>query len=441
MFTLKEINKICNGKILYNNLKDIDYFSTNSEDVKLNTIFIPLKGKKYDAHKFIDKAIKNKIVACLVSKKYKNYKKVVKKLIDNNISVIVVKNTYTSLINLARYNRYKNFDTFVIAITGSNGKTSTKDLIYDILKNKYNVLKTENNLNNIIGVSKTLLNLNNHDILVIELGMNHKCEISKLSKLVKPNISIITNIGSAHIGLLGSIQNIIKAKLEILDGMDNKLLYINSNNKYLNELDENKIDADIIKYNYNYITYDKKFNYININNNIIKSRKNINPNNISIAYIIAKKFNIKIKNFQKYLNYHKPPKMRMEVIKYKDYTVISDCYNSNYESCINGIDYTINNYKNKKIILVLGDILELGQYSKYYHELLGNYINKIGTNIHKVYLIGKEVEYTYNIVKYNKKEIYNNIEEWDNIFNEKNCIYYLKGSRKINLDKLIYKNK
>ncbi len=436
MYTIKEISKVCNGKILYNNLKNINYISTNSNDINNNTLFIPLKGKKYDAHDFIDIAIKNNITACLVSKKNKNNKKIVQELIKNNISVIEVYDTFKSLINLAKYNRIKNIDTLVIAITGSNGKTSTKDLIAHILSNKYNVLKTEGNLNNIIGVSKTLLNLDKHDILVIEFGMNHKGEISKLSKLAKPDISIITNIGSAHIGILGNIENILKAKLEILDGMDRKLLYVDANNFYLNKLDEDKLKSNIVKYKYDYIYYDKKYNYINIDNKIIKAKKNINPSNVVIAYIISKRFNISSNKFNKYIKSYIPPKMRMEIIKNKDYTIINDCYNSNYESCINGIDYTINNYKNK-IILILGDILELGKYSKHYHELLGNYINKISSKIYKVYLIGNEVKYTYDTIKYNKKEILSNVDKCNNIFNDKNCVYYIKGSRRINLDKLL----
>ena len=432
MFTIMELSYVCKGKLLYNNNRNIDYFSINSKDINNNTLFIPLKGKNKDAHNYIDEVIKNKVTACLISKKYKYYKNIIKKLIENKISVILVNDTFISLIKLAKYNRYKNYDTFVIAITGSNGKTSTKDLIYDVLKNDYNVLKTKDNLNNIIGVCKTMLNLNKHDILVIELGMNHKNEISKLSKIVKPNISIITNIGSAHIGLLGSIKNIIKAKMEILDGMDEKVLYVNSNNYYLNNIDYDN-NIKLYKYNYDYIIYKKHYYYLFYNKIKIKVNNNVNPNNVIIAYLMAKRFEISDINIKKYILKHKVPKMRMEIIN----NIICDCYNSNYESFINGINYTINNYKDKRIILIIGDILELGKYSKYYHELLGKYINKISSNIYKVYLVGNEVKYTYDTIIGIKKEIYNSVEEIENIFKEKNALYYIKGSRKIGLDKLI----
>ena len=127
MFTIMELSYVCKGKLLYNNNRNIDYFSINSKDINNNTLFIPLKGKNKDAHNYIDEVIKNKVTACLISKKYKYYKNIIKKLIENKISVILVNDTFISLIKLAKYNRYKNYDTFVIAITGSNGKTSTKD--------------------------------------------------------------------------------------------------------------------------------------------------------------------------------------------------------------------------------------------------------------------------------------------------------------------------
>ena len=436
MFTIKEINKACFGKLIYNNLKNIDYVSINSKDIKDNTLFIAIKGKYNDAHKFIDDAIKNKVCACIISKKYKYYKKIIKKLIDNNISVILVNNTTNAFINLAKYNRYKNYNTKVIAITGSNGKTSCKELIYDILSTKYNVIKNIGNLNNIYGVCKTILNLNNHDILIIELGMNHIKEISFLSLLVKPNISIITNIGSAHIGKLGSINKILKAKLEILDGMDNKLLYVNSNNEILNKYNNDKIN--LIKYKYDSITYNKHHYYLTCYNKKIKVKDTINPSNVVISYLISYKFNINYKTFLKCLNKHKSPNMRLEVIKRKNNTIISDCYNSNYESLINGIDYTIRNYKNNKIILIIGDILELGKYTKYYHIKISKYINKYSNYIYKIIFVGNYVKYSYDNIYGIKKVLIKDIKDikLDNIYK---YVYYIKGSRKIGLDKLIDK--
>lgn len=184
--TLNEIINIVNGISNIDSNETINNIKTDTRNIDKGDIFVALKGKNYNGEDFIDEALEKGAIACIVEKSINN-------------KCIEVKDTIESLFLLGRYIR-KKYNIPLIAITGSNGKTTTKDLLYHILTSKYNVLKNDGNKNNIIGVSNTLFNLNNnYEIIVMELGSNHIGEISYLSKMCKPNVSIITNIGSSHL--------------------------------------------------------------------------------------------------------------------------------------------------------------------------------------------------------------------------------------------------
>jgi len=434
MFSIEEINNAINGTILYNNKKNIDTISINSNDIKNNALFIPILGEKHDGHEFILDAIKNDCNAVLIASNHTQMDKLIKTCFDNNISAIEVGDTLQALQELAHYNRIKNKDTKVIAITGSNGKTSTKDLIYDTLKYDYNVLKTEGNLNNHIGLPLTLLKLNKHDICILEMGMNHFGEIEKLSNIAEPDIAIITNIGTAHIGILGSKDNILKAKMEITSGLkENGLLFINNDDEYLNGVG---LSSNYTTFKYGLTDSIKKFNKVGEY-----------PINIALAYEISKVFNIKLNIFKKYLKLHKTPKMRMEKIKIKNNIIINDCYNANYDSMKSGIENIIKNYgkKNYHLLLYLGDMLELGEWSPYYHKEIGKLINK--NNIDVLYVSGNDVKYVLdevsnsNIIKKQFKLSDNNSNIINDIINQMNNkkknIVYFKASRGIGLEKIV----
>ena len=210
--------------LIINNIK------TNSKEVGPNDLFLAInKG-----HLYIEEAINNGAVA-VISENGKHY----------DVLTVHVDSTKEALKKIASYLR-SLYKIPLIAITGSTGKTTTKDLISLILSKKYNVLKSEKNNNNDIGLPLTLLNLNEkYDVIVTEMGMNHFGEIKELSNIAKPDYAVITNIGSAHIGNLGSRKNILKAKLEILDGMNNGLLLLNKKDKYLKKIKyKNKIYVD-----------------------------------------------------------------------------------------------------------------------------------------------------------------------------------------------------
>lgn len=392
----------------------INSIKTNSKEVVKNDLFIAInKG-----HDYIDEAIKNGAV-CVI--------------LENDIKCDVlnfkVDSTKEILKDIARYLRIL-YNIPLIAITGSTGKTTTKDLISLVLSSKYNVLKSIKNHNNDIGLPETLLRLNNtFDIVVVEMGMNHLKEISELSKIALPNFAVITNIGSAHIGNLGSIKNILKAKLEITDGLNGSLI-INNSDKYLKKVKyKNLIKVDKKKLKVKKIRYETDKITFYIDN--IKFSFNIPFKHILIDVFLAIKigllFDIPLKNISNSIKNYKPEIGRLNIKKDK-YEVIDDSYNSSYEAVIPVLK-TIRKSKKYKYI-ILGDILELGSYSKKYHKKINKYLKKIKNK--EVLLIGTAVKYIKGIRFENVDDINaylkNNLKE--------NSLIYIKGSRKMNLDKI-----
>ena len=409
MMYLSELNNILNGIItndaLFNKIK------INSKEIEEGDLFLAINS----GHNYIEEAINNG-ASCIISEKELD-----------NIPNIKVNNSIESLGKIGNYIRNK-YNITLIAVTGSVGKTTTKELISMILSTKYKVLKSEKNHNNNIGLPITLLNLNeNYDVIVTELGMNHLGEISYLSKICNPDYAVITNIGTAHIGNLGSKKNILKAKLEILDGMNNGYLLVNKKDKYLKKLkykniikvDDKILNVKNIKYNDNI-----EFDIDNIHF-IFKSYKHILPD-LFIAIKIGLMFDIDLKTMSEIIKEYRGIDGRLNIIKNK-YTIIDDSYNSSFESLVGGLDLLKGN---ELKYIVLGDMLELGKYSKKYHKKINKYLKKIKNK--KVLLLG---EYTKNI----KGIHFDNIEEIiaylkQNIKDD--CIIYLKGSRKMNLDKI-----
>ena len=298
----------------------------------------------------------------------------------------------------------------VVAITGSVGKTSTKDMIASVLSQKYKVLKTQGNYNNEIGMPLTLLSLKDEEVMVLEMGMNSFGEISLLSRIAKPDVAVITNIGTAHIGLLGSRENILKAKLEILEGLNkNGTVVVNYDNDLLNEWYEKE------KNNYNIITYGTQQGSKVLGQNAVFHKngstceavidsKTYNVHipvggehfvsNSLCALSVAKIFEIPVEEAIKGIENFELTKKRMEIKQAKcGAMIINDCYNANYDSMKAALDY-IGKLPNLRKIAVLGDMLELGEYSKELHEEVGKIVaeNKVDMLI----CVGKE---SINIAK------------------------------------------
>ena len=421
--TLNELIKIVDGKTNLNSDIKIKEIKTDTRKIKKGDIFIALKGEKYDGHNCLDEAIKKGSIACIIDKEIENDK------------CIKVKDTYKTLYNIGNYIRNK-YNIPLIAITGSNGKTTTKELIVHILSCKYNVLYNCDSKNNIIGVSDTLFKLNNkHDLIVMELGSNHMGEIGLLSKMCNPTTSIITNIGSSHLEYFKTRKNIFKEKLSIIDGMKEKKLIVNGDDKYLKKLKCYKcgIDSnnDLIAYN----IYEDK-DYITFKIYVDKEYKVIfnNPgkhfiNDILLAIKVCLDHGINIKTIIKQIKNFKLVNKRMSIINTKNNIIINDCYNSSFESIKAGI-YYMNNISDNKVFII-GEILELGKYSKKIHKRINGLLKN--TNKKNIFTVGKGT-------KYIKGNYFENVDDLIKYLKQNpisNSYIYVKGSRRVNLDKVV----
>ena len=444
---VSEILKATNGILLSGNTNDkIDNFSIDSRKITKDEMFIAIKGEKFDGNDFVlDVLNKDSVGVIFDSNINIDLNKYDKKII------IKVKNSLDSLQSLAAYKR-SLYNIPVVAITGSVGKTSTKDIIASVMKEKYNVLKTEGNLNNHIGLPLTLLKLKDHTAMCIEMGMNHFKEISLLTNILKPTIAVITNIGTAHIGNLGSRENILKAKLEILEGLnEEKNVIINNDNDLLHKwYSENKIynvTTYGIKTDSKYMAYDIDYD-LNSSNYKIKLDDKVYECTVLVpgehfvlnslcAIAVGKKLNIDNNSIIKGITKFELSKNRMEYIKLKnDITLISDCYNANYDSMKSSIE-TLG--KNKgRTVAVLGDMLELGKYSKNLHSKIGNVLSN--NNIDILITVGKESKYIYNNTdikcKYECKDNNEAIDKLKKLINPGDIVL-IKASNSMNFNEIV----
>ena len=375
---IKDIIRCTNGVLLTGEEEyECENFLRDTREVKKGDTFIGLKGKKHDGNLLWKEAFENGADTVILNK-IEISKEEIEKYKDKNI--IQVEDTIKAIQQIATEKRklYKNL--LVVGVTGSVGKTSTKDIIANVLSQKYKTLKTQGNMNNEIGLSLTVLSLRDHEAAVIEMGMNHLGEISKLSKIAKPTISVITNVGTSHIGNLGSRENILKAKLEILDGMDVPLLVVNNDNDMLNNwAKENE-------------------NTVNIRTFGMENKSECMPENIE-----------KKENESCFICNCEDDKFKLEVPVGGDVFIlnalcgalvgkmvnlsneeINDSYNASLDSMKAAIEYLSNTNANRKIA-VLGDMFELGEYSEELHRKVGLEVAK--NKIDLLFLIGNDSRY------------------------------------------------
>ena len=389
---VSDIVRVTKGTLLNGNSDAIvNSFCTDSRKLEKGDMFVPLIGDNFDGHKFLKEALGLGAMGFFTSDEREGFFEDVSK----DIIIIKVEDTLEAFQQVAEFHRNK-FDIPLIGVTGSAGKTSTKDMIYEVLSKKYKVLKTEGNLNNHIGLPMTLLNLTEeHEVVVVEMGMSGFNEISTLSKIAKPDISIITNIGLAHIGKLGSRQNILKAKMEIFDGMeldglvflsgDDGLLYgLKDLLKFTTEFYGLQEGLDIKAYNV------KVTDQFNTTFNIeIKNQEYLFTvpipgmhcvYNALAAIGVGLRFKIAVEDIIDALRDYKPSKMRMNIINLsKDIKLINDVYNANPNSMEEALR-VMNNLPGPRKIAVLGDMLELGEWTRQAHVDIGKSVVNNGIN-------------------------------------------------------------
>lgn len=449
---IKDILKCTGGKLIQGDENyECENFTNDTRKIEKGDTYIAIKGEKFDGNIFFEEALEKGADTVILENK-----KIEKKYENKNI--IIVDDTKKALQQIATAKRNLYKDLIVVGITGSVGKTSTKDMIYSVLSQKYKTLKTEGNFNNDIGLPLTILKLREHEVAVIEMGMNHKGEISKLTKIAKPQLAVITNVGTAHIGNLGSRENILNAKLEILEGMEKPKIVINNDNDLLHEWKnnlkenievhtfgiENKSDcmAENIKKSENNSEF-----ICNINNEKIKINVPIGGDvfiiNSLCAILVGKNLGLSDKQIQDGIENFELTKKRMEIIKLKNnITLINDSYNASLDSMKASIKY-LSELNGKRKIAVLGDLFELGDYSEKIHRKIGEEIVK--NKIDLLYLIGENSKYIKdealkngmnknNIFYFNSKnEIINNLK---NIMTE-NDIVLFKASNGMRLFEIV----
>lgn len=438
-----EIVEATRGILVSGNKDDeINFFSQDSRQMTNGGMYIPLKGERFDGHNFIESAFQIGAQA-IISEKDVNY--------EDKI-VIKVKDTHQALKDMASYLR-NHRPVKVVGITGSVGKTSTRDMVYSVVKQKYKSLKTEGNYNNEIGLPLTILRYHDEEVLVLEMGMNHLQEMSRLSMIARPDIACITNVGTAHIGELGSRENILKAKLEIIDGMkEGSTLIINQDNDMLQTVElphfnvvrvgkdkEASIQASHIvleetKSSFE-VEYQGKKEIIEVP---VQGEHNIS--NALIAIAVGIELNISLEDIKKGIQEFKLTKNRMDILEKNHKTVIDGTYNASVDSMKSSID-VLANYKKRKVA-ILADMLELGDYSQQLHEEVGSYVASKGIDI--LVCVGKEAKYIYQKARESMKDVYyfesnqEVIDRLDELLKEDDVIL-VKGSHSMNLKEVVEK--
>ncbi len=379
--TISDLLKATNGTLLVGSeTEKINHVSTNSSDIKNNTLFVPIIGEKVDAHSFINDSFFNGAIATLTSKS---------EICNNKKNWILVNDTKLALQQIAFYYRSK-FSIPIIGITGSVGKTTTKEIVASALSFNKNILKTSGNQNSQIGLPLTIFNIEkHHDIAVLEMGMSQFGEMKKLADISKPDIAIITNIGISHIESLKSQKNIFSEKIHIADYVKQKgKLYLNGDDEILYSESKNlNITPTLfgLSEHCNWRAHSIK-TYEDFSEFVLVTPKNEeyifkipaigihNIYNTLAAIAVAHDLGFSFENIQKGLNSYKTPDMRQNVHKLKNrITLIDDSYNASPDSIKSGISVLNSISKDGRKIAVLADMLELGDYSKQEHFNLGKF--------------------------------------------------------------------
>ena len=432
-FSIDEIVNNSDAEIIFNrDLDGVFDISTDTRKIHKGDIYLPLRGENFDGHNFIDKAIENGALGYFTQDK--------RKINKNANFVLYSKNTLITYLQLANYIRNK-VNPKVVAVTGSCGKTTVKEMLASVLSTEYNVHKSILNHNNEIGLCETMFNMPlDTEVLVIEMGMRNLGEIQMLSKYARHDIGVITNVGSAHVERLGSLKNIAIAKCEIasflndnalLVAHDNKLIRDNLNFagdvRYLSIKNTNsfKIDKNLSVFDYNSETFELK----------LEGEHNIE--NALLTIEVAKYLGLKTENIKKGLYNFIPIEKRWEITKIDGITLINDSYNANPESMKAVLKTFLSVYKESNNILVLGDMLELGKDEIKYHRELGEFLENY-SNL-KLVTVGKLAKHigkntNLNSVHFNSNEdcanyLAQNINDGD--------VLLFKASRSMKFEEII----
>ena len=418
MFTTQEILKATKAKRLGpKTALSFDSISQHSKTIDPSQIFIAIQGERFDGHSFLKEVFEKGVKAAIVQKGKYNPKEFPTKIF------FVVPDTLKALGQLALFHR-KKFLIPIIGITGSNGKTTTKDLIAHLLETQFKVLKTEGNLNNLIGLPFTIFGLNtSHTLALLEMGMSIPFEIKRLCQIAHPTAGLITNIGRAHLLTMKSLSTIAHAKGALLEALPKKgKAFINMDDPYLKPY-QKKLTCEVITYSlkdskahvFGKIKEECGLEGIEMTCQWGKQKKESvtfhlplsgehNAMNALAAVTVALSFGIRVSHIQKAMESFIPTSGRSTFIRLKKgVTLIDDSYNANPNSMPAAIQMLKKISKNQQTYAVLGDMLELGAKEIEYHREIGRIIEE--NNIDNVLTFGLLSQYIIKEVKNKKKGV------------------------------------
>jgi len=467
LYSIKEIIKATRGDLITGSLDlKVGGISTDTRTLFKGDLFIALKGEKFDGHCFLEEALKKGAVGAVISEKVKSEKITIK-----------VKDTLQALGDIAKIHREKFSKIKVIAVTGSNGKTTTKEMLGFCLSKRFNVLKAKASFNNFVGVPLTLLEVKKDTrIVILEMETNILGGIRRLADVAKPSVGIVTNIGDTHLQFLKTRENVFKEKAELIKSLPDKgIAVLNSDDPYIVKMKELAKGRRVITFGIKNKSDDFRASHIKIKDMrlefILNDQYKIRLNTILCANVYNalstvaathSVFGLNLKAVAAYLEEFRFPPMRMELVRLKDIEIINDCYNANPQSMrealltfknIHPVRNTKSSRRGNKIsngvntsgrrIAVLGDMLELGQNSADFHYQLGKLCGTCQIDI--LVTVGNLAQHIANGAKEAgmlKKNILNFDDTRDaahvlsNILKPKDVIL-IKGSRKMDMGKIV----
>ncbi len=428
-------------KKLYQCFLDSNGISIDTRTIKKNQIFFALKGNNFNGNEYAEKALKKGASFVVVDDK--NYQ------LDDE-RCILVKDSLTALQDLATYHA-KKLKIPIIAITGSNGKTTTKELVYAVLSTTYRTFATKGNLNNHIGVPLSVLSIDSeHEVAIIEMGANHLHEINQLCHIALPSFGLITNIGKAHLEGFGSEKGIQQAKGELFEYLDaNKgHLFVNMNDfkvaevayfmkevttygtgKFCNIHGKTQASDPYLTVNWLPSNDEKLEEPLSIGTKLIGT---YNLDNVLAAIAVGTKMEVPFEKIKKGVESYVPKNNRSQVVKKGSNTIILDAYNAN-PSSMNAALSNLNTLESKKKVVILGDMLELGKYSAKEHEQIVKAVEDM--SLDQVVLVGKEfAPYANGYKHFDDSE---GAAKWFKKQKFSNTTILVKGSRGIALEKIL----
>ncbi len=419
-------------KELHNLFKKCGGVSTDSRQVKNGDLFFSLKGPNFNGNEYAKNAIQSGAKYAIVDEQ--------KYVFDENF--ILVDNCLEALQKLSTFHR-NSLNVKVIGITGSNGKTTTKELVNSVLTTQFNTSYTKGNLNNHIGVPISLLNISEKtEIAIIEMGANHVGEITFLCEICDPDFGYITNFGKAHLEGFGDEEGVMRGKKELYDYIKSKKRLIFHNNddpkqtecigNYQKKYSFGKSNGDMM---YSIKSLNPKIE-INLGNNSLKSSLFgiHNLENIMAASLIGNYFKIDLKNIIKGIRAYIPSNNRSQIIKKNSNKIILDAYNANPSSMYAAINF-FEDLNDKDKVFILGDMFELGKNEIFYHQEIVDYCKGIKSK--KIFLVGELFSKTEKFKEFNYSKNVDELIAKKELSEIKNSNLLIKGSRGIKLEKII----